>query len=140
MTSKATVQDAVAYGVPESHAALLVQPLVGVFTTIGANGLPQSTALWYLLVDGELIISVRSDRQKLKNLRANPKATLFIIDPESAIRTLEIRGEVEIRDDPGKAEAQRFAPSYGHAPSAWDPEGATRCVLFLKPLRVVTLG
>jgi PPOX class probable F420-dependent enzyme len=131
---------AVAYGVPESHAGLLTQPLVGVFTTIGADGLPQSTALWYLLHDDELKISVRTDRQKHKNLQANPHATLFIFDPGTTLRTLEIRGEIQIRPDPTKAEAERFAPSYGHAPSAWDPEGATRTVLVLKPRRIVTLG
>jgi hypothetical protein len=46
--------------VPESHTDLLTQPLVGVVTTIGADGLPQSTALWYLLDHGELKISVRT--------------------------------------------------------------------------------
>ena len=131
---------AVEYGVPASHAGLLAQPLVGVFTTIGSDGLPQSTALWYLLDGGELKISVRTDRQKHKNLLADPRATLIIFDPDTTLRTLEIRGEVEIRPDPDKAESERFAPTYGHAPSVWDPEGSTRAVLVLRPRRIVTLG
>lgn len=127
-------------GFPESHADLLTRPLVGVLTTIGDDGLPQSTALWYLLDEGELKISVRTDRQKYRNLLANPKATLFILDPESSVRTLEIRGEVELRPDPDKEQAARFAPTYGRPPSAWDPEGADRAILVLKPTRIVTLG
>jgi hypothetical protein len=93
-----------------------------------------------LLDGGVLKISVRTDRQKYKNLRANPRATLFIFDPDTTLRTLEIRGEVEIRPDPDKAEAERFAATYGHAPSAWDPQGATRALLILWPQRIITLG
>jgi PPOX class probable F420-dependent enzyme len=131
---------AIALGVPESHTGLLSQPLVGVFTTIGPDGLPQSTALWYLLDEGELKISVMTSRQKYKNLLANPRATLFILDPSSSGKTLEIRGEVEIRPDPDKAQAALFAATYGSAASQWDPEGATRALLVLRPKRIVAFG
>jgi PPOX class probable F420-dependent enzyme len=131
---------AIDFGVPESHADLLSQPLVGVLTTIGSDGLPQSTALWYLLDEGELKISVMTSRQKYKNLLADPKATLFIFDPNATGKTLELRGEVEIRPDPDKAQAARFAPVYGSASSEWDPEGAIRAVLVLDPKRIVTFG
>jgi hypothetical protein len=70
----------------------------------------------------------------------NPRATPFIFDPDTTLGTLEIRGEVEIRPDPEKAEAERVAPTYGHAPSVWDPDGTTRTVLVLRPRRIVTLG
>jgi PPOX class probable F420-dependent enzyme len=119
---------------------LLSQPLIGVLTTIGSDGLPQSTALWFLLDEGELTMSVRTDRQKYRNLLANPKATLFIFDGRSTSRTLEIRGEIEIRPDPEKEHAAKFASVYGDAASAWDPASVTRVVLVLTPLRVVAFG
>jgi PPOX class probable F420-dependent enzyme len=128
------------FGVPESHAELLRMPLVGVLTTIGADGLPQSTALWYLFDEGELKISVLTSRQKYRNLLANPKATLFIFDPSSTGKTLEIRGEIEVRPDPDKAQAARFAPTYGSAASTWDPPDTSRAVLVLHPARIVTFG
>ena len=131
---------AIALGVPDTHVDLLSQPLIGVLTTIGADGLPQSTALWFLLGDGEVKMSVRTDRQKYRNLLANPKATLFVLDPQNSARTLEIRGEVEIRPDPDKAHAESFSPVYGSAASAWDPEGTTRVLLALQPRRVVATG
>ena len=52
--------------IPDTHVDLLSQPLVGVLTTIGADGLPQSTALWFLLDDGELKMSVRTDRKSTR--------------------------------------------------------------------------
>jgi PPOX class probable F420-dependent enzyme len=129
-----------ALGIPASHHDLLNRPLVATLSTIGPDGLIQSTAVWYLHDDGELIVSVRKDRQKYRNLQANPTATLLIIDPDNVVRTLELRATVELRDDPDKAVAARFAPSYGHAPSAWDPPGAERAVVVLRPRRVAVLG
>jgi hypothetical protein len=96
--------------------------------------------LWFLFDDDELKMSVRTDRQKYRNLLANPKATLFIFDPQSTARTLEVRGEVEIRPDPDNEHAKRFAAVYGDSASAWDPEGVTRVVIALKPIRVAAFG
>lgn len=134
------IDAALTYGVPASHADLLMQPLVGVLTTVGRDGVPQSTAVWYLLDEGEVRISVRTDRQKYRNLQRNPVASLLVVDPARTSRTLEIRADVEIRPDPGAAHAQRFAPMYGSATSAWDPPGVERAVLALTPRRIVTLG
>ena len=128
------------FGVPESHLDLLRRPLTAVLTTVGPDGLPQSTAVWYLFDAGELLVSVRTDRQKYRNLLTDPKATLFVIDPDNTARTLEIRAVVQIRPDPAKADAERFSPLYGHAPSVWDPDGVGRATLVLAPRRVVTLG
>lgn len=127
-------------GVPESHLDLLQRPLTAVLTTVGPDGFPQSTAVWYLLDGGELKVSVRTDRQKYRNLLADPKATLFVIDPDNTARTVEIRSVVEVRPDPDKADADRFSPLYGHAPSVWDPDGVGRATLVLAPRRIVTLG
>jgi PPOX class probable F420-dependent enzyme len=111
-----------------------------VLTTIGADGLPQSTALWYLCDEGELKMSVLTSRQKYRNLLANPKATLFILDPSSTGKTLDLRCEIEIRPDRDKAQAARFAETYGSAASAWDPPDTSRAVLVLHPVRIVTFG
>jgi hypothetical protein len=87
-----------------------------------------------------LRVSIRTDRQKYRNLLRNPIATLLVIDPENQVRTLEVRASVEMRSDVGKVVAEHFAPAYGHAPSAWDPEGAERAVVVLIPKWVVVLG
>ena len=34
--------------VPDTHTDLLESPYTSVLTTVGADGLPQSTAVWYL--------------------------------------------------------------------------------------------
>ena len=37
--------------IPESHVSLVSQPLGCVITTIAPNGMPQSTAMWFLYED-----------------------------------------------------------------------------------------
>src|SRR5215207_1623780 len=80
--------------VPDTHVDLLEAPNTAVLTTIGANGQPQSTAVWFLVEDGVLKTSITTDRQKYRNLSRNPKATLFVLDPTNPYRTVEIRATV----------------------------------------------
>jgi PPOX class probable F420-dependent enzyme len=126
--------------VPASHIDLLNRPLVAVLTTVSSDGQPQSTAVWYLLDNDRLTVSVRTDRQKYRNVARDPRATFFVMDPGNTARTLELRCCVAVEPDPGKAHSEMFVPSYGSAPSIWDPEGTERAVLVLIPSRVVTVG
>lgn len=82
--------------VPASHLDLLSRPVHGVLTTMMPDGQPQSTLVW-VDYDGECVrVNTSLERQKGRNLLANPKASLLIIDPENTGRYLEIRGEIEL--------------------------------------------
>ena len=65
--------------IPETHLDLL-QHQTGILSTIGSDGLPQVTALWFLVDDdGVIRTSLIRERQKYKNIAARPLATLFVI-------------------------------------------------------------
>jgi PPOX class probable F420-dependent enzyme len=82
--------------VPKSHLDLLTRPVHGVLTTMMPDGQPQSSLVW-CDYDGECArVNTTLERQKGRNLTANPKATLLIVDPEDTSRYIEIRGEVEM--------------------------------------------
>jgi PPOX class probable F420-dependent enzyme len=126
--------------VPKSHADLIGHPNTAVLTTIGEDGLPQSTAVWFLVDDdGRLKTSVLTSRQKYRNLRANPRATLFVIDPANPFRTLEVRATVELSPDPDKALLPKFAARYSTPVEALDVPGDRAVVTFM-PVRVVAFG
>ncbi len=56
---------------PESHQDLL-KAEVAMLATIGPDGYPQVTALWFLFdEDATLKLSLNSTRQKVKNLQAH---------------------------------------------------------------------
>lgn len=126
---------------PNTHADLLTNPNVAVLTTVGADGQPQSTAVWFLVDDdGVLKTSITTDRQKYRNLARNPKATLFVFDPANPFRTVEVRATVELTPDPDKSLLPKFAARYHTPVEMLDIPGTERAVAVLKPQRVVTFG
>jgi PPOX class probable F420-dependent enzyme len=126
---------------PKSHRELLGAP-VGVLATVGQDGYPQVTALWFLLDDdGTLKLSLNTARQKVKNLQAHPACTFFVIDPVNPYRTLEIRARAEIAPDPDYAFANKLGAKYGGADlRANDRPGETRVVVSLQATKVNTWG
>ncbi len=82
--------------IPESHLDLLTHAVHGVLTTRMPDGQPQSSLVW-CDYDGELAcVNTTCERQKGKNMLANPKVSLLVVDPEDTGRYIEIRGEVEL--------------------------------------------
>ena len=128
--------------IPESHRDLLDSPTV-TLATINPDGVPQVTAVWFLVDDdGTVAVSLNSSRQKTKNLERNPVATLFFVDPANPYRTLEIRSRTEIQPDPDYAFADRLKGKYGPGGDVRgnDRPGETRVAIRFIPTRVNTFG
>jgi PPOX class probable F420-dependent enzyme len=125
--------------IPETHRDLL-QADVAMLTTIGADGYPQTTALWFLLGDDGLVkLSLNTSRQKTRNLQANPQVTFFVLDRADPMRTLEIRARAEVAPDAGYAFADRLGAKYGGVNlRPMDQPGERRVVVTLRPVRVNT--
>jgi len=117
----------------------LLQTDVAMLTTIGRDGLPQATAVWFLLDDdGEVKLSLNEARQKTKNLRRNPRCTLFILDRANPYRALEIRANAEIAPDDTYTFADKVGRKYGGADlRRMDQPGERRVVVTLRPAKVV---
>ena len=126
---------------PESHKDLLKAD-VATLATIGNDGYPQVTALWFLFDDDETIkLSLNTTRQKVKNLQAHPECTLFILDSTNPYRTLEVRARAQIAPDVNYAFAKKLGAKYGGADiSTNDKPGETRVVVSLQPIKVNTWG
>jgi PPOX class probable F420-dependent enzyme len=126
--------------IPDTHRDLVEAPGVAILTTLGADGYPQTTALWYLL-DGDVVrTSLHRTRQKYRNLRRNPQATLFLLDPANSQRTLEIRGDVTLDDDADKSFLTRLLTRYGQDLDTFPAPTDNRVVVTLTPHHVVTYG
>ena len=128
--------------IPATHRDLLDSPIV-TLATVGADGVPQVTAVWFLVDDdGTVAVSLNSSRQKTKNLVRTPVATLFFVDPANPYRTLEIRAQAEIQPDPDYAFADRLKGKYGPGGDVRgnDRPGETRVAIRFIPTRVNTFG
>jgi len=85
--------------IPESHLDLLTKPIHGVLTTMMPDGQPQSSLVW-CDYDGVCArVNTSCERQKGKNMQANPKVSLLIVDPGNTGRFLQIRGEAELVEE-----------------------------------------
>ncbi|SOD74958.1 PPOX class probable F420-dependent enzyme [Jatrophihabitans sp. GAS493] len=126
--------------IPESHRDLLDAAIPAALATVGAAGYPQVTAIW-VIRDGDTVVSsLAGARQKLKNLRAHPQATIFVLDPTNPYRTLEIRGDVTIEPDPDLITLTRVLEAYGTDLQSFDGLLEDRNTVTLRPGRVVTTG
>jgi PPOX class probable F420-dependent enzyme len=85
--------------IPASHVDLLTRPICGVFTTMGPGGRPESSLVWVDL-DGECArVNTTLERRKGRNLLANSKVSLLVVDPDNTSRFVQVRGDVELVRD-----------------------------------------
>jgi PPOX class probable F420-dependent enzyme len=85
--------------IPVSHVDLLTRPICGVLTTMGGDGQPQSSVVW-IDSDGTFArVNTTLERQKGRNMRANPRVSLLVVDPENTARFIQIRGDAELVTD-----------------------------------------
>jgi PPOX class probable F420-dependent enzyme len=127
--------------IPESHADLIEKNQIMVLGTNGRDGFPQITALWFLVEDGTIKVSLNTARQKTKNLSRDPNVTLFFVDPANPYRTLEIRAVATVTPDPDYAFADKIGAKYGGANlREMDAPGQSRVVVSFEPVKVNTFG
>src|SRR5947209_1505913 len=120
---------------PASHRDLLEAPFA-TLATIGADGLPQLTEIWFLRDDGELKLSLNTSRLKTRNLRRRPQCSLLILDVENPYRYLEVRGHARIEPDDDYAFARRVGAKYDADLSVHDGPGDSRVVVTIEPANV----
>lgn len=121
--------------IPESHRDLLDLP-VATLATVGPDGRPQLTEVWFLADDGQVKLSLNTTRQKVRNLRRHAGCTVFLLDLANPYRYLEVRGDAELTPDDDYAFADRLAAKYEADLRANDRPGERRVVVTVKPSRV----
>ena len=102
--------------IPDSHLDLVTRPIVGVLTTMAADGQPQSTLVW-LDFDGECVrVNTTLERQKGRNLVADGKASVLVVDPLNTSRFIQIRGDMELRFDGALEHLDQLTRAYTRHP------------------------
>lgn len=79
---------------PETHVDLLDRPIVVMLATVMPDGQPQVTPVWCDRHGNQIWINSAKGRQKDRNLRARPKVTVAVYDPDDPYRWIEVRGAV----------------------------------------------
>ncbi|MHB1431540.1 MAG: PPOX class F420-dependent oxidoreductase [Streptosporangiaceae bacterium] len=125
--------------IPDSHRDLL-DGMVATLATVGSNGYPQMSELWFLAEGDTIRLSLNTSRQKTRNLMKRPACGLLLLDLANPGRYLELRGDAQIEPDPDYVFADRVAAKYGADLRAMDQPGESRVVVTLNPTRVRAWG
>jgi PPOX class probable F420-dependent enzyme len=74
----------------------------GTLATIGRDGQPHLTAMWYAVVGGEIWFETKAKSQKAVNVRRDPRMTFLLEDGDTydTLRGVSFEGTAEIVDDP----------------------------------------
>jgi PPOX class probable F420-dependent enzyme len=120
---------------PESHHDLL-DAQVATLATIGGDGYPQQTELWFLYDDGELKLSLNDSRLKTRNLLKRPQCSLLVLDVKNPYRYLVVRGNAEIEPDDDYSFANKLGAKYSADIKVHDRPGESRVVVTIEPTKV----
>jgi PPOX class probable F420-dependent enzyme len=85
--------------IPATHLDLLTRPICGVLTTMLPDGQPHSSIVW-VDHDGERArVATTLERRKGRNMRADTKVSLLVVDPDNTARYVQIRGDAELVEE-----------------------------------------
>jgi PPOX class probable F420-dependent enzyme len=121
--------------IPASHRDLL-EGRVATFATVGVDGYPQLSEVWFLAEDGTIRLSLNDSRQKTKNIVRHPACTLFILDVANTFRYLELRADALVEPDDDYRFADQVGAKYDSDLRAHDQPGQSRVVVTLHPHKV----
>ena len=106
-------------------------------TTLMPDGHPQTQIMWVGADDEHVIINTQLDRQKYRNVFADPRVTVTVFDADNPYRYVEARGRVARTQDGAAAAAsidelsRKFTGGdYGMGPTD------SRVILFIDVERV----
>jgi PPOX class probable F420-dependent enzyme len=121
--------------IPASHRDLLDGDFA-TLATVGPDGRPQVSEIWFLAEGDDVAISLNSSRRKTQNLQSNPAVSLFLLDLTVPFRYLEIRGDAEITPDDDYSFADKVGSKYGSDLRVHDQPGQTRVKVVIRPARI----
>ena len=128
--------------IPDSHAGILDTKALLYLGTQNKDGSPQVSPVWFG-TNGD-IIEVNSAKGRLKdlNMRARPKVSIAIVDPENAYRWVGIQGTVvEITENGAEEHIDALANKYLGVDSYPNRrEGEVRVIYRIRADKVFTMG
>ena len=83
-------------------ADFVVKSRTSTLATVGPDGQPHLTAMWYAVVDGEIWLETKAKSQKAVNLKRDPRVSFLIEDGNTygTLRGVSFEGVAETVDDP----------------------------------------
>ena len=129
--------------IPEGFKDVLTKKKAfATLATVGADGGPQVTPVWFDWDGTHLRFNTAKGRVKDRNMRRTPKVALAILDPDNPYRYLQIKGRiVETTESGADAHIDSLAKKYmGLETYPMHQPGVSRVIYKIEPLRFSTMG
>ncbi len=121
--------------IPDSHRDLLNGDFL-TLATVGEDGYPQVSEVWFVAEGDQVAMSLNTRRQKVKNLETDPACTALLLDLQNPYRYLEIRGTAVVAPDEDRAFAEQVGAKYDADLREHDAPGDRRVVVRIVPVHV----
>lgn len=128
--------------IPDQYSDLFDKKVFASLATLMPSGSPQVTPVW-IDYDGEnVVFNTATGRQKDKNLQADGRVSLSLIDPDNPYRYLEVRGVVVERTTDGADDhINKMAKKYmGVDVYPFRQPGEVRVMYKIKPEHTSSMG
>lgn len=99
-------------------------------TTLMPDGQPQTQLMWVHADDDHVMVNTEVDRQKFRNIEADPRVTITVFNASNPYQYVEARGRVAstTAGDEGRANIDEMARKYTGADYA-NPIGSDRVIV-----------
>ena len=85
----------------ERLAKFLLPARIAVVATVGRDGMPQVTPVWYAYEDGRLTVAANESSAKVRNLRRDPRLSVCVYEGERGAEYVALFGRADLAHDDG---------------------------------------
>lgn len=132
-----TTSSSVSVSFDDSVRALLDGKNFASVATLGPDGAPQNSVVWIKREGDTVLFSSTDGRQKVRNLRRDPRISLSVFDLANPYTSVEIRGTAELLPDEGKRLPYDLSHKYlGIDPPA-EKDDEVRVIIRVVPRKIM---
>jgi len=117
--------------------ALLDAKEFATVATVEPTGQPQLSVVWIKRDGDQAVFSTIHGRRKTDNLFRNGQCSILVSPREDPGTYLELRGTVDIIEDPESVLINELSFKYLDVPYTFDEPGARRVIVRLKPYKMI---
>ena len=121
----------------DSVRALLDAKNFASVATLGPDGAPQNSVVWIKREGDAVLFSSTEGRQKVRNLRRDPRISLSVFDLADPYTSVEIRGTAEILPDDDKHLPHELSHKYLGIDPPGEKDDEVRVIIRVVPRKIV---
>jgi PPOX class probable F420-dependent enzyme len=127
---------------PERTRTLIEAKNFGSIATIMPDGSPHVVPVWIDYDAGDVLINTAEGRQKLKNIRHDPRVAMDVVNSENPYEMVALRGRVvEVTHEGAEAHIDKLAKKYlGRDTYPYRQPGEQRVIIRIEPEKISGYG